>query len=73
MTKAEFERAANLKDEIDRYFEEAQELHNALHITLKVEHTDSETYITIEDKLLETIELWYDKKIGALEAEFKEL
>lgn len=74
MTTGKFERAAYLKGEIDRFFEEVQELYkpNAF-ISLNIIIDNCKTSITVTDELLDAIKLWYDKKIGALEAEFKEL
>ena len=74
MTRGQFERAAYLKDEIDRFFEEAQELYQPnASISLNISTDNCKTSITVTDELLDAIKLWYDKKIGALEAEFKEL
>ena len=74
MTRGQFERAAYLKDEIDRFFEEAQELYQPnASISLNISTGNCKTSITVTDELLDAIKLWYDKKIGALEAEFKEL
>ena len=74
MTRGQLEKAANLKEEIDRFFEEAQELYQPnASISLNISTDNCKTSITVTDELLDTIMLWYDKKISALEAEFKEL
>ena len=74
MTRGQFERAAYLKDEIDRFFEEAQELYQTnASISLNICTANCKTSITVTDELLDTIKLWYDKKVSALEVEFKEL
>lgn len=74
MTREQLERAADLKDEIDRFFEEAQELYQPnASISLNIHTGNCKTSITVTDELLDAIKLWYDKKIGALETEFKEL
>lgn len=74
MTRGQFERAAYLKNEIDRFFEEAQELYQSnASISLNICTDNCKTSITVTDELLDTIKLWYDKKVSALEAEFKEL
>lgn len=74
MTRGQFERAAELKDEIDRFFEEAQELYQSnASISLNISTNNNKTFIAVTDELLDAIKLWYDKKVAALEAEFKEL
>lgn len=73
MTRGQLERANYLIDEIDRYNEEAQQIWDAKHCIFKLELEGSTTYTTIENELLEVIKTWYDKKIGALEAELKAL
>ena len=74
MTRGQFERAADLKDEINRFFEEAQELYQSnAFISLNICTDNCKVSITVTDELLDTIKLWYDKKIAGLEAEFKEL
>ena len=74
MTRGQFERASCLIDEIDRFYEESRELFqpNAF-ISLNISTDDRKTSITVTDELLDTIKLWYEKKIGALEAELKAL
>lgn len=74
MTRGQFERASDLIDEIDRFFEESHDLFQPnASISLNISTDDCKTSITVTDDLLDTIKLWYDKKIAALEAELKEL
>ena len=74
MTRGQFERAADLIDEINRFSEESKELFkpNAF-ISIHINTHDCKTSITVTDELLDTIKKWYDKKVAALETEFREL
>ena len=74
MTRGQFERAAYLKDEIDRFSEESQGLYTPnAGISIRIITKDCITSIAVTDELLDIIKKWYDKKVAALEAEFNEL
>ena len=74
MTRGQFERAAYLKDEIDRFSEESQGLYKPnAGISIRIITKDCITSIAVTDELLDIIKKWYDKKVAALEAEFNEL